>query len=152
VTGEPPEDPDLRDLTGADLPALVALEQVCYTMPWQDRTFESLLERGDTDLLGAFRDGRLIGYVICWTIADQAEVGNLAVEPRSRRRGLAQRLLSAAVARARARGARECFLEVRESNVGAQALYRKNGFIQIGRRRGYYAQPAEDALVMRRRL
>jgi [ribosomal protein S18]-alanine N-acetyltransferase len=152
VIGGSAEEPHLRDLTRADLPRLVALEQVCYTMPWQDRTFESLLERGDTDLLGAFVGERLIGYVICWTIADQAEVGNLAVEPRSRRRGLAQRLLSAAIARARARGARECFLEVRESNLGAQSLYLKNRFVQVGRRRGYYSQPTEDALVMRLRL
>jgi [ribosomal protein S18]-alanine N-acetyltransferase len=146
------DEPCLRSITPADLRELAALERICYSMPWRENTFESLLQRDDTDMVGAFSADRLVGYAICWTIADQAELGNVAVEPDSRRRGIAQRLLSAAVERARERGARECFLEVRETNLPAQELYRKNGFETVGRRKRYYTHPTEDALVMRLQL
>ena len=142
----------LRELTPEDLPRIVEIERSSFSTPWRRSTFEGLLRRTDTDLIGATIEGRLVGYAITWTIIDQAELGNVAVAPEARRRGLGRLLVEAALRRVRARGARECFLEVRESNDGARRLYQSLGFSPIGRRRRYYSDPTEDALVLRASL
>ena len=77
------------------------------------------------------------------------QLKNVAVAGEARQRGLGKVLVEAALARVRQRGARECFLEVRESNLVARRLYEGLGFASIGRRRRYYSRPVEDALVMR---
>lgn len=140
----------LRDLSFGDLPAIMEIERKAFTIPWRPATFENLLDRPDTDLIGATRLGHLLGYAVTWTIGDQAELGNVAVKDTERARGVGRRLLEAALDRVAARGARECFLEVRESNKDARSLYEKAGFQVVGRRRHYYSRPIEDALVMRR--
>jgi [ribosomal protein S18]-alanine N-acetyltransferase len=142
----------IRSLTFADLPAVMEIERASFSTPWRQATFEGLLHRLDSDVIGATRLGRLIGYAVCWTVGDQAELGNVAVAPAERGRGVAGRLLANVLERVRSRGARECFLEVRESNATALYLYQKCGFAIVGRRSAYYAQPIEDALVMRRDL
>lgn len=142
----------LRPLATPDLARVMEIERACFSVPWQENTFASLMSRGDTDLIGAERDGRLVGYAVCWTTVDEAELGNVAVAPEARRSGTGETLVAAVVERVRRRGARACFLEVRESNSAAQALYRRLGFETIGRRPRYYSRPLEDALVMRRRL
>ncbi len=88
------------------------------------------------------------GYVVSRTIAGECEILDLGVAPEARRQGVGGLLLDAALESARADGARTAHLEVRESNAAALGLYRRRGFKQIGRRRGYYAQPAEDALLL----
>lgn len=92
------------------------------------------------------------GMLAAWVAADEAEILALAVTPAARRRGYARDLVSAAIAEAGRRGARSMFLEVAADNRAAIALYRALGFVQAGRRRGYYRrapQPAADALVLR---
>jgi [ribosomal protein S18]-alanine N-acetyltransferase len=91
----------------------------------------------------------VLGYLIARDVAGSGEVLNLAVAPESRRRGIARALLEAGLSALAARGADEVFLEVRESNVGAQELYRSLGFRAVGLRAGYYRHPKEDALVLR---
>jgi ribosomal-protein-alanine N-acetyltransferase len=108
--------------------------------------------RLDSDLLGATRMGRLVGYSVSWTIGDQAELGNVAVAVSERGRGTGRRLVESALERIIERGAIECFLEVRESNSHARVLYESCGFEGVGRKRSYYTKPVEHALVMRRRL
>ena len=142
----------LRDLAAEDLDALMEIENACFSTPWRRDTFEGLLLREDTDLLAATLEGRLVGYSICWTIVDQSELGNLAVATEARGRGIGVTLVHASLERLRRRGARECFLEVRESNQAARSLYERTGFAVIGRRRRYYTRPVEDALVMRAEL
>ncbi|MBW3630939.1 MAG: ribosomal protein S18-alanine N-acetyltransferase [Gemmatimonadetes bacterium] len=142
----------IRDMTRSDLMAVMAIEQTSFSMPWRETTFESLLQRSDADLIAAVADGRLVGYAVCWTIVEQAELGNVAVDAEWRNRGVGLKLVQAALERVRRRSAEECFLEVRESNRTAQSLYQKCGFRSIGRRRRYYSNPTEDALVMRARL
>lgn len=139
----------IRTLSYPDLPEIMEIENASYSTPWREATMEGLLRRDDSDLIGATNSGRLLGYAICWTIGDQAELGNVAVAPAERGRGIGKRLVEAVIARIRARGARECFLEVRESNKSARSLYERCGFKIIGRRRHYYTRPMEDALVMR---
>ena len=143
----------IRDMTRADLGAVMAIERASFTMPWRATTFESLLTRSDADLIAAVaEEDRLVGYAVVWTVVDQAELGNVAVHEEWRKRGVGRMLVDAALERARARAAEECFLEVRESNRNAQSLYEKAGFRSIGRRRRYYSNPTEDALVMRAEL
>jgi ribosomal-protein-alanine N-acetyltransferase len=142
-------EPRFRLLSFSDLPAIMAIENASYTTPWRESTFEGLMRRHDTDIIGATSLGRLVGYAICWTVGDQAELGNLAVTPAQRGRGIGGRLVQAAIERVRERGAQVCFLEVRVSNASARVLYERAGFHAIGRRRDYYAKPREDAIVMR---
>jgi [ribosomal protein S18]-alanine N-acetyltransferase len=132
-----------------DLARVMRIEQSCFSVPWKEGTFRGLMKRTDSDLFVAEGGGEVVGYAACWTVIDQAELGNLAVAPEARGAGVGGALVDAVVDRVRARGAAECFLEVRESNESAQSLYGQRGFEVVGRRRRYYAQPTEDALVMR---
>ena len=144
-------DPDfrIRPMLGADLPRVMEIENLSFSTPWKEPTFRSLMRRTDTDLFVAEQEGRVVGYAACWTVIDQSELGNVAVAAEARGRGVGGALVDTVVARVRARGAAELFLEVRESNRSAQSIYRERGFVVVGRRRAYYALPTEDALVMR---
>jgi ribosomal-protein-alanine N-acetyltransferase len=136
----------------ADLERVLEIENESYAMPWTESTFRGLLRRRDADMLAAESNGRLIGYAAAWSVLDQCELGNVAVEEAWRNHGIGARLVLAVVERACGRGVKEVFLEVRPSNPAAQHLYRKLGFQLVGRRKNYYLEPPEDALVMRLEL
>lgn len=142
----------IRPMRSADLPQILKIEVECFTMPWSEATFRGLLRRSDADLFVAEEDGTILGYAAFWAVLDQGELGNVSVEPGSRRRGIGERLILAVLKRAQQRGVREVYLEVRVSNRGAQNLYERFGFAEVGRRRNYYLEPIEDALVMRRAI
>jgi [ribosomal protein S18]-alanine N-acetyltransferase len=97
-------------------------------------------------------DSEITGFVVLRTTASEMEVLNLAVLPACRRRGIGSELLASAFSRARSAGAEHAFLEVRVSNAGAQAFYVRMGFTEVGRRRGYYKDPPEDAVILSRPL
>lgn len=139
----------IRTLGLHDLPRVAEIERASFTTPWSEATFRGLVTRADSDVLAADLDGRLVGYAVCWTTAGQSELGNVAVAYGVRRAGVASALVRGALERLVERGSRECFLEVRVSNLAAQALYRAHGFELVGRRKGYYRKPTEDALIMR---
>lgn len=109
-------------------------------------------ETGGMQTLVAEHDGEIAGIIVIRSAADEAEILNLAVLPALRRRGFARALLLAALAAARELHVRHAFLEVRESNLGARAFYSHCGFIETGRRRAYYRQPAGDAVLLTLRL
>jgi ribosomal-protein-alanine N-acetyltransferase len=140
----------VRPMTELDLTAVMAIEKASFGVPWTLATFTGLLRRRNTRLWVAERDGAVVGYAAVWMVADQAELGDIAVAEGWRRRGIGTLLLGAVLREMRASGIRELFLEVRESNVGAQRLYARYGFRPVGRRSGYYSKPREDALVLRR--
>ena len=96
--------------------------------------------------------GRVLGYVVSWYVMDEAEIANLAVSDDVRGAGIGARLLDHALEIARERRSQVVFLEVRESNAAARALYASRGFEVAGRRSKYYRKPVEDALVLRRAL
>jgi [ribosomal protein S18]-alanine N-acetyltransferase len=98
------------------------------------------------------QDNEITGVIVVRTAACEAEVLNLVVLPSWRRRGVARKLLFAAFSGARSAGARRVFLEVRESNCGARAFYLRMGFTEVGRRRAYYNNPSEDAMILARVL
>ena len=143
----------IRPLIEADLGQVTAIEEACFATPWSERTFRNLLRRRDAVLLSAVcEEERIAGYAAVWFVGREAELGDLAVAPNDRRRGIGGELVDAVLGEARTRGVVRIFLEVREGNRSAQGLYRSRGFEIVGRRRGYYAGPKEDALVMRRLL
>ncbi|HSB68862.1 MAG TPA: ribosomal protein S18-alanine N-acetyltransferase [Candidatus Methylomirabilis sp.] len=139
-----------------DLPEVLGIEAMSFGLPWTQEMFESDLDRGAlADLLVARLAGAgvpppVAGYTCVWVVGEELHINNLAVDPRWRRRGIASALLATILERGRERGARCAFLEVRASNAGAQALYRRFGFRPAGIRKGYYSHPPEDALIMRR--
>jgi ribosomal-protein-alanine N-acetyltransferase len=96
----------------------------------------------------AERSGRLAGYLVAWLAEGAGHIGNLAVIPGERRRGVARHLLADLLDRAGSLRIRSLVLEVRVSNFAAQALYRAHGFRLAGLRRGYYRDTGEDALIM----
>jgi ribosomal-protein-alanine N-acetyltransferase len=143
----------LRPATSADLPEVAALERACYGDPWPASAFASLPGNSRVFFTVA-RDlgGRLAGYVVAWYVLDEGELANLAVEPKSRRQGIARALLDAMLGDAASRGTSQIYLEVRESNVAARTLYAAQKFEEVGRRKRYYRNPNEDALILRRTL
>ena len=92
------------------------------------------------------------GFIVSRVVADELHINNVAVRSELQRRGVATQLLAAVLAEGRRNGARLAFLEVRAANVAAQGLYQSSGFQVTGRRRRYYNQPPEDALLMSRQL
>lgn len=148
--GEAPGRPArLRPMRPEDLPAVAELERRCFTVPWEEATFRRLLGNGRARAWSAVDGaGEVAGYAVLWETDRGAQLGNLAVRPERRRRGLGRRLVREALRAARASGCRRLFLEVRESNEAALALYRELGFRTLGRRVDYYRSPREDALVM----
>ncbi|NIP78444.1 MAG: ribosomal protein S18-alanine N-acetyltransferase [Gemmatimonadetes bacterium] len=142
----------IRPMTAADLSQVLAIERASFPVPWTAATFRSLLRRRDAHLWAAEQGGELVGYAVAWVVLDQAELGDIAVTAAARRQGIGTRLLETVAARLAERGVRELFLEVRESNREARRLYGRHEFAEVGRRKAYYSQPREDALVLLRRL
>lgn len=146
------EEVAVRPMRSADLTAVMTIEKASFTVPWTLATFAGLLNREGTRLWVAEVAGAVVGYAAVWMVADQAELGDIAVAEPWRRRGIGRRLLETVLAGMADAGIAEVFLEVRVSNEGARRLYGRYGFEEVGRRRGYYSRPREDALVLRRRI
>ena len=133
----------------ADLPDVLVIERASFSMPWSRGAFLYEIEQNQVARCWVGReDGRIVGYICLWEVADELHVTNVAVHPDVRRRGIARALLESVFARARAAGSRMVLLEVRPSNTEALTLYESLGFRVVGRRRGYYYDTGEDALVM----
>lgn len=138
--------------TIADLAQVAELERQCYSDPWPASAFAEL-PANPVVYFAVARQGTersVAGYVIAWTVLDEAELANLAVEPALRRDGVGARLLDAMLEDARQHSVKRVYLEVRESNVAARRLYASRGFSEVGRRKLYYRSPEEDALILRR--
>jgi [ribosomal protein S18]-alanine N-acetyltransferase len=138
---------DVRRLTYADLPQVIAIERRAFPTPWSLAMFVLELSKPSGVCLAARRDGRLTGYLVCSRYDTVWHVMNVAVAPEERRRGVATTLLSELLERVGDRSARYT-LEVRQSNAGAITLYERFGFRAAGLRRRYYQDNGEDALIM----
>ncbi|HEU5304355.1 MAG TPA: ribosomal protein S18-alanine N-acetyltransferase [Gemmatimonadales bacterium] len=138
----------IRSAVPADAGSLVAIERRCFSDPWSEASFREALDSPWSFGLVAHTGPRIAGYLIGREVGGTGEVLNLAVSPDCRRRGVARALLRAGLALLRKRHVDEVFLEVRESNRSAQALYLSSGFRPVGQRAAYYRNPKEDALVL----
>ena len=154
----------IRPAVEGDISTMVAIERASFSDPWTASAMASTLrydhmrvlvaeERGgavaDTSGDGASRP---LGYVVAMIAGPEAEIADLAVSPDARRRGIGRALIDRLLADLEAEGVTAVFLEVRESNRAARALYESRAFHAIGRRRGYYRLPPEDALLLKREL
>lgn len=170
----------IRPAERRDIPEVFAVETACYSTPWREDAFHTLLLRdyvlfrvlevaadqaspaGGSEALppaaappepisgGPAEDstGKVVGFGVLWWGGGEAELANLAIHPQWQGGGRGGDLLDALLAEAGIRGVTRVFLEVRESNAPARALYQSRGFIPVGRRRRYYQKPTEDALVL----
>jgi [ribosomal protein S18]-alanine N-acetyltransferase len=133
----------------SDVPLMAAIEVEAFSDPWPRSAFTDALNMPSARLTVAVdRLDIPAAYCMMITAADQGEIANLAVSAKAQRQGLAGRLLDDALAYATQAGVVSVFLEVRGSNSAARALYRSRNFQEIGRRKGYYQRPTEDALVL----
>jgi ribosomal-protein-alanine N-acetyltransferase len=142
-------------MTEHDLLEVVEIEEACGLSRWGWDAYHAELRRPEAILLvtrGAVANGfsgsGINGFIVARRAADEVHINNIGVREPSRRAGIASALLRAALAQAAHAGARVAVLEVRARNVAAQALYRQHGFRITGRRRDYYKEPTEDALIM----
>ena len=130
------------------LAAVAALERLCFTTPWTEAMLEEELYNDTASFIVAQRDdGEVLGYAGLHVILDEGYIDNVAVRPEYRRQGVADRLLDVFCRFGQARLA-FLTLEVRPSNTAAVALYEKHGFAEAGRRKNYYENPTEDALLL----
>lgn len=143
----------VRPMAERDVERVARLERETFSAPWRPDTFRKLLTRNSTELwVVELPDHGVVGYAVLWLVLEHAELANIAVEPEHRGRGLGSFLLDRVLERARERGVKGLYLEVRVSNTRAADLYERRGFQEIGRRRDYYDRPREDARVLARRF
>jgi ribosomal-protein-alanine N-acetyltransferase len=137
-------------MTPADVPGVGAVERASYQFPWSEGIFRDCLRVGYLCRV-AECEGEIIAYGIVAMGAGEAHVLNLCVSARARSRGIGRQMLSLLLERSSQAGMQDVFLEVRPSNAHAIALYQSIGFVEVGRRRGYYQAEdgREDALVLK---
>ncbi len=138
-----------------DVADLVEIERISFTDPWTEAMFVSHILSSSGVTLVATDDGVICGFINAYiidgtpTVMDgECEIANIAVSPEFRRKHIGNMLVAEIFGLAKTRLCSRAFLEVRESNVGAKSLYCKNGFIEYGKRKNYYSNPREDAVLM----
>ena len=132
-----------------DLDGVMAIEEVSFPTPWSRGMFLEDFPRDFSDtLVAAGTDDEVLGYAVCWTIAGESHLLNIAVHPSRRGEGIGRALLSECIRRAARAGASRIFLEVRAGNEAALRLYRSMGFAFRGIRKGYYTDTGEDAVIL----
>jgi ribosomal-protein-alanine N-acetyltransferase len=144
----------LRDMTPADLPAVLAMEEELFAPDtWTAAMYRDELARTDTRhyLVAEDDAGAVVGYAGLIAYPEEAHIATIGVTGERQGQGIGAQLLDTLLAEADARS-RVVLLEVRADNEGAQGLYRRRGFTEIGRRRGYYQPSGTDAVVMSREV
>ncbi|MCF0142598.1 MAG: ribosomal protein S18-alanine N-acetyltransferase [Parasporobacterium sp.] len=138
-----------------DIPKVAEMEQHYFSIPWSEAGIGHYMDAGNTLFLTAKKSPSpedMVGYLAIMCILDEGELVSIAVDEELRGMGIASELLDIAYDMCRERGVNRIHLEVRESNTAAINLYEKEGFIRDGRRKGFYAKPAEDALLYTKEL
>jgi ribosomal-protein-alanine N-acetyltransferase len=143
----------VRRLRASDLEAVLEIEaESPEAASWsKDSYLTSLAEAGSLALVME-ESGEIIGFLVGRRVGDQADVFNLAVKYKHRRKGHATRLLEAALQEFAGQGAQKVYLDVRQSNTKAIAFYEKHGFAKTGLRKAYYRNPDEPAVIMQKKL
>jgi ribosomal-protein-alanine acetyltransferase len=151
----------IRRAIPTDIPALLALEKQAATAAhWSPKQYEAvffsqqpsrvvLVVEGSSVEDAPIEGARVQGFIVGGAVSEDWEIENIAVAGAALRRGLGTRLLEEFIGLARGQGAQSVFLEVRESNLAARQLYEKYAFVETGRRKRYYREPEEDAIVYR---
>lgn len=138
----------IREMYPDDIAEIVSIERLSFSTPWSETSFRSEVYSRYSVTRVAELNGVIVGYVCVKHLADECHLLDLAVHPDYRRRGIARALLDNVIQELRDEGCRFFYLEVRSSNYAARKLYEKFGFNMVGIRKGYYVNPAEDAVIM----
>ena len=129
---------------------VAALEKLCFSDPWRENSVASELNNPLSLWLVALDGETVAGYVGSQTVMDESDMMNVAVHPDFRKQGIATALVLGLVEELRKKGSHCLTLEVRASNENAISVYRKLDFQEVGRRKSYYRNPREDALILRK--
>lgn len=135
--------------TADDLEAIAEIELLSGLSLWGTESYKSELARDENLFYVAKSDGKVVGFVFARPITPEIEIFNIAVLSEFRKQGIGRKLFETILELAVDRGCRECWLEVRESNLAARRFYEKLNFQNAGRRKNYYRSPVEDALLLR---
>jgi len=139
----------IRRMTVEDVPAAHELDVLSFTLPWPERSLRfEVTDNPAARCWVAELGGRLVGMLVLWMIVDEVHIATIATHPEHRRQGIAKQLFVEALDLANAEGARSVLLEVRAGNQAAREMYRKFGFEIVGRRKRYYKDTFEDAILM----
>jgi len=139
----------IRAAIADDIPAILAIEQSASSAAhWSAQQYEQRVKEGF--VLVAEDNGSPCGFLCAHAVAGEWEIENVVVRPESRRRGVASALIEILLEKCEQMGGAAVLLEVRESNAGARSLYEKCGLQEVGRRRAYYRDPTEDAVLYTR--
>jgi len=137
-----------RPMQKADVPRVAELERLSFRSPWSEKALAGELRNPAARYLVGVLDNMVEAYAGMWVLFNEAHITNVAVAPEHRRHGFGRALMLEMLRRALFYGATQMTLEVRETNLGAQALYTGLGFEKAGRRKRYYSDTGEDAFIM----
>lgn len=138
----------IREMTAEDLDAVAGMESENFTTPWKKDDFDDLLDCDDRGCMVAEEEGEIVGCVVYHDILGDVDITNVQVKEAFRGRGIGRKLMEAALEKARSVGGKEFTLEVRASNKAAISLYESLGFVEEGKRKNFYSDPVEDAIIM----
>ena len=142
----------IQRMTRDDIEEIARLERLCFSDPWAEENFRDELRHRFCVPLVVRSGPTIIGYMCLWHIEYQMEIANFAVSPDFRRRGIGREMMERVLREAKEMGCTNLILSVRESNLPAIGLYTSHGFVETHQRQGYYRDPAEDAIVMVKKL
>lgn len=127
---------------------VIEIERASFPMPWSGSSFEEEINRDISNLWALISEQRIYAYICFWMFDKEIHILNFAVHPQKRRQGLGRCLLMMVIDTGSAHGIENVWLEVRPTNSAALSIYKKFGFNDMGRRKGYYSDSQEDAIIM----
>ena len=135
------------------LDRITEIESICFSSPWSKKSFtEGMANKDIQSYFTALYNGEVVGYICIFHLFEEGELLNIAVSPDYRKHKIGQSLIDFMFNYLKAKNVSRITLEVRESNIPAKKLYKKNGFIPLGIRKNYYTAPIENAIVMEKHL
>lgn len=142
----------VRELKVEDSAAVAEMEQQIFSDSWSEKSVLETVQQKQSVCFAAEKAGHLLGYLLAYHAADEAEIARIAVQKEARRQGAAGKLMQALEHYCEEHKMEKLLLDVRESNEAARSFYTKNGFVEDGIRQGFYVNPSEDAVLMSRQL
>lgn len=142
----------VRELKIEDSAAVAEMEQQIFSDPWSEKSVLDTVRQKQSVCFAVEKAGHLLGYLLAYHAADEAEIARIAVQKEARRQGAAGKLMQALEHYCEEHKMEKLLLDVRESNEAARSFYTKNGFVEDGIRQGFYTNPSEDAVLMSRQL
>lgn len=142
----------VRELKVEDSAAVAEMEQQIFLDTWSEKSVMETVQQKQSVCFAAEKAGHILGYLLVYHAADEAEIARIAVQKEARRQGAAGKLMQALEHYCEEHKMEKLLLDVRESNEAARSFYTKNGFVEDGIRQGFYTNPSEDAVLMSRQL